>query len=133
IEYVEALACPGGCVGGPLTAENSFVARARLERICRDMPYEAGSIDKDIDRVWDRPPVYRPIMKLDEDIQVAMQMAIDIDELEESLPGLDCGSCGAPSCHAFAEDVVRGYASETDCIFRLRELVEKLREENKKD
>lgn len=133
IEYVEALACPGGCVGGPLTAENSFVARARLERICRDMPYEVGSIDKDIDRVWDRPPVYRPIMKLDEDIQVAMQMAIDIDELEESLPGLDCGSCGAPSCRAFAEDVVRGYASETDCIFRLRELVEKLKEENKKD
>lgn len=126
IEYVEALACPGGCVGGPLTAENSFVARARLERICRDMPYETNGIDKDIDRVWDRPPVYRPIMKLDEDIKVAMQMAIDIDVLEESLPGLDCGSCGAPSCRAFAEDVVRGYASETACIFRLRELVEKL-------
>lgn len=133
IEYVEALACPGGCVGGPLTAENSFVARARLERICRDMPYEVGKIDDSIDRIWDRPPVYRPIMKLDEDIQVAMQMAIDIDELEESLPGLDCGSCGAPSCRAFAEDIVRGYASETDCIFRLRELVEKLKVDKEKE
>ncbi len=133
IEYVEALACPGGCVGGPLTAENSFVARARLERICRDMPYEVGKIDDSIDRMWGRPPVYRPIMKLDEDIQVAMQMAMDIDELEKSLPGLDCGSCGAPSCHAFAEDIVRGYASETDCIFRLRELVEKLKVDKEKE
>ena len=29
IEYVEALACPGGCVGGPLTTENIFSARSK--------------------------------------------------------------------------------------------------------
>ncbi len=133
IEYVEALACPGGCVGGPLAAENSFVARARLERICKDLPFELGEIDKDIDRLWDKSPVYSPIMKLNEDFKVAMQMAIEIDELEESLPGLDCGSCGAPSCRAFAEDIVRGYANETDCIFRLRELVKKLKSEHRND
>ena len=34
---------------------------------------------------------------------------------------LDCGSCGAPSCHALAEDVVLGRASEEDCIFKVRE------------
>ena len=37
------------------------------------------------------------------------------------LPGLHCGSCGAPSCRAFAEDVVLGRASEDDCIFKVRE------------
>lgn len=26
IQYVEALACSGGCIGGPLTVENKFVA-----------------------------------------------------------------------------------------------------------
>lgn len=133
IEYVEALACPGGCVGGPLTAENSFVARARIDRMCREMPYEAGGIDEDIERMWDAAPVYRPVMKLDEDINKAMQMAIRIDDFEESLPGLDCGACGAPSCRAFAEDVVRGYAAETDCIFRLRELVSKLKNKGKEE
>ena len=40
--------------------------------------------------------------------------------LEEQLPGLRCGSCGAPSCHAFAEDVVMGRADEEDCIFKVR-------------
>ncbi len=131
IEYVEALACPGGCVGGPLTAENSFVARARIDRMCREMPCEADGIDEDIERMWNSAPVYRPVMKLDEDINVAMQMAIKIDDFEETLPALDCGACGAPSCRAFAEDVVRGYALETDCIFRLRELVLKLKNKEK--
>ena len=32
IRYIEALACPAGCVGGPLAVENPDVARARLRR-----------------------------------------------------------------------------------------------------
>lgn len=45
----------------------------------------------------------------------------EIDRITEKFPGLDCGSCGAPSCRALAEDVVRGDAKESDCIFVLRE------------
>lgn len=50
----------------------------------------------------------------------AMAKQLKIQELEAHLPGLHCGSCGAPSCHAFAEDVVMGRASEGDCIFKVR-------------
>ena len=28
--------------------------------------------------------------------------------MTKRLPGLDCGSCGAPTCRALAEDIVRG-------------------------
>ncbi len=126
IDYVEALACPGGCVGGPLTAENSFVARARIERICKNMPDEVNTIDQDIERLWDSAPEYIPVMKLNEDLNTAMQMAIKIEELTASFPGLDCGSCGSPSCQALAEDIVRGYAKEDDCVFKLREKYSKL-------
>ncbi|MCR4431823.1 MAG: hypothetical protein NUV45_12515 [Tepidanaerobacteraceae bacterium] len=42
------------------------------------------------------------------------------------MPGLDCGSCGCPNCRALAEDIVQGLASETDCVFKLREKVKKL-------
>ena len=49
-----------------------------------------------------------------------MEKQLQIQELERHLPGLHCGSCGAPSCHAFAEDVVLGRASEEDCIFKVR-------------
>ncbi len=129
-DYVEALACPGGCVGGPLTAENSFVARARIERICKKMPDESGNVDNSVERMWDGPPAYSPVMKLNEDINIAMQMAIRIEEIVDELPGLDCGSCGSPSCRTLAEDIVRGYASEDDCIFKLREKYSRLMREN---
>ena len=72
IDYVEALACTGGCVGGPLAAENNFVAESRLKRLCKGLPYEGAPQDGGIDPFWDRPLVYRPVMNLDQDIQKAM-------------------------------------------------------------
>ena len=33
------------------------------------------------------------------------------------LPGIDCGACGAPNCHALAEDMVTGKAKMSDCVF----------------
>ena len=47
----------------------------------------------------------------------------------KKFPGLDCGSCGAPTCKALAEDIVRGDARETDCVYYLRENLHKLSEE----
>ena len=55
-----------------------------------------------------------------------MKMMERADGIKRSLPGLDCGSCGAPSCQALADDIVLGRASETDCIFKLRENVREL-------
>lgn len=44
-----------------------------------------------------------------------------MNEIEKTLPGLDCGTCGAPSCRDLAEDIVRGKASIEDCVFFARE------------
>lgn len=52
-----------------------------------------------------------------------------IDELTDELPGLDCGACGAPSCRALAEDIVRDNAVLTQCIIKLREKVDELESE----
>ena len=53
-------------------------------------------------------------------------MSRKIKEIAKTLPGLDCGSCGAPSCKALAEDIVRGEARESDCIFRMRERIQQI-------
>jgi uncharacterized Fe-S cluster-containing protein len=53
-----------------------------------------------------------------------MEKLMEIDKLTRQLPGLDCSSCGAPSCRALAEDVVMGRASLDDCIFKVRERVD---------
>lgn len=52
-----------------------------------------------------------------------------VERLCRRLPGLDCGSCGAPTCKALAEDIVRGEASEKDCIYWMRENLHKLSRE----
>ena len=69
----------------------------------------------------EKRPEYIPIWQLSDDRDAALEKYARIEELRERLPGLDCGSCGAPSCRALAEDVVTGTASEEDCIFRMRE------------
>lgn len=122
IEYVEALACTGGCVGGPLNVENSFVAKSRLERICREVS-ENDDIYAEDSVFWDKPLVYRPVMNLDDDVKKAMEKAMEIEKIYERLPKLDCGSCGSPGCRDLAEDIVRGYAAEYDCIFKLKERI----------
>ena len=52
-----------------------------------------------------------------------------VERLCKKFPGLDCGSCGAPTCKALAEDIVRGQASEKDCVYYLRENLHRLSEE----
>lgn len=121
IEYIEALACPGGCVGGPLTSENNFVARSRLTALAKSAREIGVGIDADIDTATEKQVPYRPVMPLDTDVKRAMEMIKQAEELAKTLPGLDCGSCGSPSCDCFAEDVVRGYAKIDDCIFKLKE------------
>jgi Na+-translocating ferredoxin:NAD+ oxidoreductase RNF subunit RnfB len=45
-------------------------------------------------------------------------MMADIQRFKEALPGIDCGSCGAPTCRAFAEDVIKKTACPEDCLIK---------------
>lgn len=130
VEFIEALACTGGCLGGPLTVENVYVAKTRLKKHIDDARKSARS-DVETEKPsgdieWTSSITHKPVMKLDEDFIKAMKKLEDLEHINEQLPGLDCGACGAPSCRALAEDIVRGMANETDCIFKLREKVRNL-------
>ena len=57
-------------------------------------------------------------------IEVAIRKMEGARKLKELLPNIDCGACGAPSCEALAEDIVRGDADINSCIF-LRTMYEK--------
>lgn len=121
LDFIELNCCTGGCVGGVLTVENPYVAKARIQRLRRFMPVSCNSIrdDFDLDSLsWTKELTPSPAMKLADNVIKAMRMMTRLREIEETLPGLDCGICGAPSCRALAEDIVRGYAEETDCVLR---------------
>ena len=57
------------------------------------------------------------------------KIVAELEKIYERLPKLDCGSCGSPSCHDLAEDIVRGFADETDCVFVLKERISALANE----
>ncbi len=121
LEFVELNACTGGCVGGVLTVQNPFIAKARLQALRRFLPVSQNFIPKDEhyipkDFFFGEAPEYRPIAKLSDNFAESMRMLADIQALRESLPGIDCGACGAPSCRAFAEDVVKGTAKGRFCV-----------------
>ncbi len=127
LEFIELNACSGGCVGGVLTVENPYIAKAKLKRIVKYMPVSMNHIDHvPKEAVWDSNLEYAPVLTLDTDMHKALEKMNELEAIEAELPGLDCGSCGAPSCRALAEDVVRGVASPDDCIFKYKESIESL-------
>ena len=141
VDYLEAQACVGGCIGGPLVPENPFVARANIKAMAdmvgRGNPRPPFGEDE-LAALYDSgvftmvetiPP--RPVFKLDEDVTRAMAKVERLEETLARLPNLDCGSCGSPTCRSLAEDIVRGLAFETDCLFKLRERVRDLAAEMK--
>ena len=78
---------------------------------------------------WDAPLDKSNALQLDQDMNKAMEKLNEMEEIVSRLHGLDCGSCGAPSCMALAEDVVRGFAQEEDCIFNMKEQMEEFLEQ----
>ena len=126
LDFVELNACAGGCVGGVLTVENAYVAKARLQRLRKYLPVSCNHLEKNFlpKMMWTDELEFAPVMNLSNDLEQAMRMMEKIDRICAELPGLDCGSCGAPSCRALAEDMVRGEARRSDCIFVLREQIQ---------
>lgn len=138
IDYVECSACTEGCIGGLLAAENRFVAEGNLRRRVNQLRLQEPQDRLDTlhgtmvlenfpsSAAYRKKIEPRPMMQLDDDIMEAMRKFELMEEVLSSLPGLDCGACGAPSCQGLAEDIVQGKAKEIDCIFKLRSSVHKL-------
>lgn len=121
LEFIELNACPGGCVGGVMALENPFVAKARLQTLRRYLPVSQNYLTEDEKEYipehyfFENMPTYRPIQRLSENFAESLRMMSDIQKLRDVLPGIDCGACGAPTCRAFAEDVVRGNVKRDGC------------------
>lgn len=125
LEFIELNACNGGCVGGALTVENPYIAKARLQSLRRYLPVTKSHLRNEdallADRMlWDAKVKYSPVLQLDADRGEAMRKMQRIQTISKCFSQIDCGSCGAPSCNALAEDIVRGEASEDDCIIEMR-------------
>ena len=136
VTFIELNACPGGCVVGAMTVENPYIARVRLQSLRRYLPVSMNRLphsgeepdtfvpDELIDA---RPFAYTPPAVTISRMESIRRM-MEIENIYETLPQIDCGSCGAPTCRCFAEDVVRGEAHIDDCVVMMREHLKSLLE-----
>lgn len=131
LEFIELNACSGGCVGGVLTVENPYAAKVKLKRLRKYLPVAGTHLDeKDSkDKFWTEDVLYEPVFKIGNNMHDSIKKMARVEELCDRFPALDCGSCGAPSCKALAEDIVRGVAKEEDCIHILKDYIHKLSDE----
>ena len=121
VDFIEADACIGGCCGGSLTVENSYSAKTNMKVILDEAKEKYGEqilniSEHEEELVRNRQLVYRPVLQLDADLNVSLKKMEEMGRIVSTLPGVDCGVCGAPTCKAFAEDVVRGLITERACI-----------------
>lgn len=130
VDFLELRSCDQSCAGGALTAGNRFIAVEHLhkdsvalsakkvvsDKILRD--YKTANEGKTALRRVEP----RSMLKLDEDMAMAMQKMERVNRMMCHLPGVDCGVCGAPSCSALAEDIVQGEASISQCVFLQRSM-----------
>jgi iron only hydrogenase large subunit-like protein len=124
VDFVEALSCMLGCIGGAFNVENPYVARTNS--IKQRVKYEKRIKvdDKDIEQKLEEgyyfienPILPRPTKYFDTDLETSIKRMKERDRVYQKLRQTDCGCCGAPTCMAFAEDFVRGEVELTDCIF----------------
>ena len=125
LEFVELNACDGGCVGGAMTVSNPYIAQARLHNLKRYLPVSPNRPASEWipDEFFNKSKVeYSPASLLSDDKHEAYRMMSEIEKITESLPKIDCGSCGAPTCMAFAEDIVKGETTADECTVIMRKI-----------
>lgn len=139
IDFIEAYSCYQGCVGGSLTVENLYTSYNKILKLIETLEYEKIKACPDIREVrklYNQKYFFiegklepRPLKPLDEDLGEAIKKRKEKEAIFEDLPKIDCGACGSPTCLAFAEDVVRGEAGLSYCIFNLPKKYKELSQE----
>jgi iron only hydrogenase large subunit-like protein len=124
VDFVEALACMLGCIGGPFSVESPYVARtnsikqrAKYEKRIKVDDEEVVQKLEDGYYFIENPILPRPTKYFDTDLETSIKRMKERERVYQKLPQTNCGCCGAPTCMVFAEDFVRGEVKLTDCIF----------------
>lgn len=123
LDFLELKSCHKGCAGGILLTGNRFLTVERLQKRSKRYSvaekadvsdFNCAGIKNKLKAVPIQPNY---VFAFDTDRKKVLDKLQKVDRILCQLPGIDCGSCGAPNCHALAEDMVQGNAKMTDCIF----------------
>ncbi|MDX9880890.1 MAG: [Fe-Fe] hydrogenase large subunit C-terminal domain-containing protein [Prolixibacteraceae bacterium] len=125
LDFLELRACDQSCAGGIMMTGNRFLTVERLEHRAKRYPYakdiDFTSLQIDTEKIKQKlisdKITPKPVFRFDSDRMKAIEKMNKAQRILCFLPGIDCGACGAPNCHALAEDMVTGRAKMSDCVF----------------
>ena len=126
IDYLECRACKEGCAGGILNVQNRFLTVERLNNRVKVSEQQNNKVTpsgindyKDYlsTKNYLKNIEPRSIMMLDPDMGKAMEKMAKAEKIEAQLPAIDCGACGSPTCKALSEDIAKGDATLSHCVF----------------
>ena len=134
VGFLEAYSCWNGCAGGNLTVANMYVTGSTLRSLARTLPETDPVTEAEVERRFPnedfslKAPIRpRPVRGTAASLKERVQMRQLAEDALASLPGLDCGLCGAPTCRELARDVSMGDASKNDCVFFSKSRLQDLR------
>ena len=129
VEFLELRACDQSCAGALLSCDNRFLCGERMYARARKAAERERNGEMPRDREMEKYKEFliehslvdevqpRSMMVLDSDIGKALEKMEKIEKMKVHLPQIDCGVCGAPTCEAFATDVVCDKAKLDQCVF----------------
>lgn len=131
VDFIEAYICPDGCVSGGLTVASRYTAQRNLQEAYRLLGDQMLVKEEKVRSLlrehffdFEAEIKARPVKPLARDLREAIALKREKDALMERLPRKDCAACGAPDCETLADDIVRGKAQLSDCVFVRLEAIE---------
>ncbi|HUX06582.1 MAG TPA: [Fe-Fe] hydrogenase large subunit C-terminal domain-containing protein [Acidobacteriota bacterium] len=134
IDYIECWTCWDGCIGGNLTVDDVYITRSKINRLQAELPAYDPDLEKKVKLRFPNEDFalkgrLRTRNRGDRayDLKEQVKRIKNEEAVLKALPSLDCGLCGAPTCKSLAEDVARGDAKQSDCVFYSNERLKQLR------
>ncbi len=124
IEYIEFRTCREGCLGGVLTAIDKYLAKGAVQKMVKRFGLGRRLHRENILRMYEKgafqsekkPSKLTRLFGAHKEA-LSIDAVRKIEKVMDLIKGKDCAACGAPDCRTFAEDVVRGSAALTECLF----------------
>lgn len=136
VDFIEAYICPDGCISGGLTVEGRYRSIRTIQHLSRQLAGQRPVKDETFRTLlrqhffdFEEEIEARPVEPLGSSLREAIELRSQKEALLRRLPQKNCAACGAPDCETLAEDILRGDAVLSDCVFvRLEELERALEE-----
>ncbi|MBN1971365.1 MAG: PAS domain S-box protein [Candidatus Delongbacteria bacterium] len=127
--FLELFACPGGCIYGPGSRDDSISVKEGQIVLNMNSKSLVMTYDKELEDIRNRK-VYEPVpIKHHEEGQLTSALTfVGIYTKEDEI---DCGGCGFYTCREFAEAMLDGMAKPTMCTQFTKKILDKFKRKDK--